>query len=253
MNNSLPYWLTLLVLVGAGYGGWKWWQVEQFRARGGTQGGGIQMDGPPLEAFELAECGGQLFRSRDLLGKVWVTTFFFTTCPGSCPRLNANIRYLNSLEELHDVVWVSITVDPDIDTLPVLAKYARDMKADPQRWLFCRGDLDYVKRVGHDIMKLQLGWQGHQDYAVVIDRQGEVRGMFDATSRSQSQRLRTLLLKCLAEPGPEVVAPEDGAENGAKDGAEEKEASTAGDPRSEPTGKPSPRAPEHGSAEASQG
>jgi len=198
--------MTLLVLVGASYGGWKWWQVEQFRARGGTQGGGIQVEGPPLEEFELTECSGQPFRSRDMLGKVWVTTFFFTSCPGACPRLNANIHYLNSLKELHDVVWVSITVDPDTDTLPVLRAYAEKMQADPKRWLFCRGDLDYVTRVGQDFMKLQLGWKGHQDYAVVVDRQGEVRGMFDATSHSQSLRLRTLLLKCLAEPGPEVGA-----------------------------------------------
>jgi protein SCO1/2 len=198
-SSALPYWLALLVLVGASYGGWKWWQVEQFRARGGTQSGGIVMDGPPLDEFELTECNGQPFRSQDMLGKVWVTTFFFTTCPGACPRLNANIRYLNSLEEIHDVVWVSITVDPDTDTLPVLRTYAEQMQADPERWLFCRGDLDYVQRIGHDIMKLQLGWKGHQDYAVVVDRQGEIRGMFDATSRSQSQRLRTLLLKCLAE------------------------------------------------------
>ena len=51
---------------------------------------------------------------------------------------------------------------------------------------------------------------------MVVDRQGEVRGMFDATSRSQSQRLRTLLLKCLAEQGPEGRGPnnEDSA-NGA--------------------------------------
>lgn len=198
-NSAVPYWLALLVLVGASYGGWKWWQVEQFRAQGSTQGAGIVMDGPPLDEFELTERSGQLFRSRDMLGRVWVTTFFFTSCPGTCKQLNANICSLNGLEELHEVVWVSITVDPDTDTLPVLRDYAEQWGADPQRWLFCRGDLDYVQRVGHDIMKLQLGWRGHQDYAVVVDRHGEVRGMFDVNNRSAAQRLRTLLMKCLAE------------------------------------------------------
>ena len=161
--------------------------------------GGIELVGPPLEQFELTERSGQPFRSQDMLGKVWVSTFFFTTCPGACPRLNANIKYLNSLEELNEVIWVSITVDPDHDTLPVLREYADRFQADPERWLFCRGELDYIKRVGQDIMKLPVSWKGHQDYAVVVDRQGKVRGMFDATSRNQSERLRTLLLKCLAE------------------------------------------------------
>jgi len=198
MNHSaLPYWLTLMVLLTAGYGGWKWWQVQQFQSTGG-----IEFVGPPLKEFELTERSGQPFRSRDMLGKVWVTTFFFASCPGACPRLNANIKYLNSLEELHDVVWVSITVDPDNDTLPVLREYADRYEADPQRWLFCRGDLNYIKRVGQDILKLDVSWKGHKDYAVVIDKFGKVRGMYDATSRSQSQRLRTLLLKCLGEEGP---------------------------------------------------
>ena len=34
-QSSLPYWLTLLVLLGVSYGGWKWWQVEQWRAKQG--------------------------------------------------------------------------------------------------------------------------------------------------------------------------------------------------------------------------
>ena len=102
MNNSaLPYWLALMVLLAATYGGWKWWQVEQFRSQ--QAGGGLEFDGPPLEQFELTERSGKPFRSRDMRGNVWVTTFFFATCPGTCPRLNANIKHLNSLEELEDV------------------------------------------------------------------------------------------------------------------------------------------------------
>jgi len=195
MNHStLPYWLTFMVLLAASYGGWKWWQVQQFQSTGG-----IEFVGPPLEEFELTERSGQPFRSRDMLGKVWVTSFFFTTCPGTCPRLNANIKRLNSLEELHDVAWVSITVDPDTDTLPLLQEYADRFEADPQRWFFCRGDLNYIKRIGQDILLVDLSWKGHKDYAVVVDKFGNVRGRYDATSLSQTKRLRALLLKCLQE------------------------------------------------------
>ncbi len=209
-NSSLPYWLSLLVLLAACYGGWKWFQVQQFQSDQAM--GGLQFTGPPLEEFELTERSGQPFRSRAMFGKVWVTTFFFATCPGACPRLNANIRHLNSLEELHDVTWVSISVDPDNDTLPVLKEYAQSYQADPERWLFCRADLGYIKRVGTDFLKLPVTWKGHNEMAVVIDKQGKVRGMYDATRISQSKKLRTLLLECLAEEGPgeEVeTAPEE--------------------------------------------
>lgn len=206
-STTLPYALSLVVVaIAASFGGWKLYQVRQFEADRAT--GGLRVNRPPLEEFELTERSGEPFRSRDMVGKVWVTTFFFATCPGACPRLNANIKYLNSLEELGDVTWVSITVDPDNDTLPVLQEYADRFQADPERWLFCREDLDYIKRVGTDFLSLPVSWKGHNEMAVVIDKEGKVRGMYDATRTSQSEKLRELLLECLAEEGPAgTVAP----------------------------------------------
>lgn len=212
MNNStLPYWLSLMVLLAGSYGGWKWYQVREFEAS--REVGGVVFASPPLEEFELTERSGQLFRSADMQGRVWVTSFFFASCAGQCPRLNANIKHLHDDPELKDVTWVSITVDPDNDTLEVLDDYAKRYQADPERWLFCRGEFDYIKRVGEDIMKLEVTWRGHKDYAIVIDRAGKMRGMFDATSISQSKKLRALLLKCLAEPMPgnDIAGVERGA------------------------------------------
>jgi len=205
MNNStLPYWLTLMVLLVISYGGWKYWQVQQFQS-----GGGIEFTSqPPLEEFELTERSGKPFRSQDMLGKVWVTTFFYASCPGSCKRLNGNIKMLSNLEELQDVTWVSITVDPEADTLEQLQEYAETYQADPDRWLFCRGDLGYIQRVGKDIMRLSVTWQGHNEHAVVIDRKGKIRGMFNAIKTSESKQLRKLLLECLEESEEEAPAEE---------------------------------------------
>lgn len=199
-NSTLPYWLSLMVVLGASYAGWKWYQVQQFETS--REVGGVTFSGPPLEDFELTDRSGNPFRSADMDGKVWVTSFFFASCAGQCPRLNANIKHLHDDPDLKDVTWVSITVDPDNDTLEVLDDYAKRYQADPDRWLFCRGEFDYIKRVGEDIMKLEVTWRGHKDYAIVIDREGKVRGMFDATSISQSKKLKMLLRECLAEPAP---------------------------------------------------
>ena len=63
------------------------------------------------------------------------------------------------MPELKDVTWVSITCDPDTDTLEALRAYADRWKADPERWLFCRADLDYIQRVANG-MKVFLSLQG---------------------------------------------------------------------------------------------
>lgn len=201
-ESAVPYFLALLVLVGMAYGGWKWWQVQQFEW---NRGQAIRNDvpGPPLKEFELTERSGQTFRTEDMRGKVWVATYFFTTCPGNCIRLNRNIQFMHNLPELRDVTWVSITCDPDTDTLEALREYAASWKADPDRWLFCRADLDYTRRVARG-MNLLLSRKGHQDYAMVIDKSGNIRATYDATSTSDCQRLHAKLVECLAEqPAPE--------------------------------------------------
>jgi cytochrome oxidase Cu insertion factor (SCO1/SenC/PrrC family) len=196
----VPFFLALMVLFGMAYGGWKWWQVRQYEL---TRGQAIpeDMTGPPLTEFELTAADGSPFRTTEMRGKVWVATYFFTTCPGSCIRLNRNIQLLHNLPELKDVTWVSITCDPDTDTLEALREYAENWDANPERWLFCRADLEYTRRVARG-MNLFLSRKTHQDHAIVIDKTGTIRGTFDATSRNDCQRLVTMLQKLVEEDPP---------------------------------------------------
>jgi cytochrome oxidase Cu insertion factor (SCO1/SenC/PrrC family) len=203
-GSAVPYFLAVLVAFGMAYGGWKLWQVRQFEI-GRGQAIPTSTRVAPLKEFELTERSGAPFRSTDMRGRVWVVTYFFSTCPGSCIRLNQNIQLMHNLPELKDVTWVSITCDPDTDTLDSLRKYADSLKADPNRWLFCRGNLDYTKQVALG-MNLYLAMKTHNNEAVVMDKSGKVRGMFDATSTSDSDRMRTLLLKCLEEQPPADLA-----------------------------------------------
>jgi cytochrome oxidase Cu insertion factor (SCO1/SenC/PrrC family) len=197
-ESKVPFILAFFVLLAAVYGGYKWWQVERDRAAQGLVR--YEKDeAPPLTEFELTERSGEPFRSKDMLGRVWVASYFFTTCPGNCIRLNENIKLLHDMEELKDVTWVSISCDPDTDTVEELRGYADRRGADPNRWLFCRADLDYIKRVGLG-MKLDVFLKGHRDDAVVIDKQGKIRGYFNATSTRECTAMRDMLVELLAEP-----------------------------------------------------
>jgi len=203
-GSAVPYFLALAVMLAMAYGGWKWWQVTQFElARG--QAIPPSLTGPQLTEFELTERSGKPFRTTDMKGKVWVATYFFTTCPGNCIRLNQNIQRLQNLPELKDVTWVNITCDPDTDTLEALRKYAERWEADPERWLFCRGDLDYTQRVAKG-MNLYLARKGHQDYAIVMDKAGKIRGEFDATSKHDCDRLQSLLIQLQNEEPHDLAA-----------------------------------------------
>ncbi|MFO0788649.1 MAG: SCO family protein [Pirellulales bacterium] len=203
-GSAVPFILCAFVLVAMLFGLWKWYQVRQWQIAK-SDAIPASLVGPPLTEFELTERSGKPFRSLDMRGRVWVASYFFTTCPGQCLRLNANIQVLSNLPELKDVTWVSITCDPDTDTVEALKAYADRWKADPERWLFCRADLEYTQRVAKG-MKIYLSLKGHQDYAIVIDKQGKIRGVFDGTSESQCKRLENLLIECLNEKPPQDLA-----------------------------------------------
>ena len=201
---ALPFFLALAVLFVMGYGAWKWWQVREFER---TRGHAIlsTVVGPPITDFELTERSGQPFRSAEMKGKVWVANYFFTTCAGTCLTMNKNVQLLNSMRDLKDVTWVSITCDPDTDNLDALRKYADHFDADPERWLFCRGPIEYTKQIAKG-MSVALMLKGHQDRAIVFDKSGKIRGNFDALSRSDCEKMQKLLVKLQAEEPPQNMA-----------------------------------------------
>ncbi len=222
MNKSLlPYWLAVMAGFVALYGAFKWWQVQQYENR--RMAGGVVAEGPPLEEFELTDSRGEKFRSEEMKGKVWVVSFFFATCAGTCPKLNSNIQYLYDQEELRDVQWVSISVDPVSDTQEVLREYAERFGADPERWHFVRGDLDYIQRLSKDVLKVSnVSWRVHKDVGIIIGRDGGIRGVYDPASSRQLELLRERLLEVLGEPTetePTTQESEQGEPVGAAAGA----------------------------------
>jgi hypothetical protein len=87
-----------------------------------------------------------------------VALFFHTALANAW--LNANLQVFNADPALKDITWVSIRATRT-QILLAAPRYADRFKADPKRWLFCRGDLDYVKRVAKG-MDLYLSLKGHQ-------------------------------------------------------------------------------------------
>ncbi len=206
-SAALPFALCAAVLIAMGFGGWKWYQVHQF-AIAKSEAIPANAIGPPLKEFELTERSGKPFKSTDMRGKVWVASYFYTSCPGQCLRLNANVQILANQPDLKDVTWVSITCDPDNDSVEALQKYAERWNADPEHWLFCRGDLEYTQRVAKG-MKIFLSLKGHQDYLILIDKKGKIRTVVDGTSESECDRFHKLLLKCLDEDATEDNAADE--------------------------------------------
>jgi protein SCO1/2 len=94
------------------------------------------------------------FYTDVLKDRIVVINCFFATCQGSCPvmsRTFAKLQQMLDERAVKDVVFVSITVDPELDTPERLKKYAATMGARPG-WLLLTGT-----RANVDLIHKKLG------------------------------------------------------------------------------------------------
>jgi protein SCO1 len=147
--------------------------------------------------FALTERSGKSITNHDLAGKIWVADFIYTTCPGPCPIITANMAKLQDAVA-HDpqVQLVSFTVDPENDTPAVLAKYADQFGADPNRWWFLTGPekplYDLIQNGFLQVVQDNTGQppqEGqykvtHSTYLALVDGDGNVRGFYDGVGSS---------------------------------------------------------------------
>lgn len=196
MNKLLIFWIAVLLLFA---GGFCTWYVFQ-RADPGPAVGQEETDyGPPLEHFQLTQSTGDPFKSESLDGHIWVTNFFFSSCPSICLKENVAVQELDQEFGHRGVKFVSITIDPANDTPSRLNEYSKRFNADPSRWFFLTGNMDYITRVGKDIFKTQIEPNGHTERLFVIDRKGEIRGAFHFQNPIEMQEMRAMLNQLISE------------------------------------------------------
>ena len=147
-----------------------------------------------VPAFQLTDQEGHSFGTQQLLGKIWIADFIYTTCPGPCPMISSRMAETQKPLRESDVKLVSFTVDPEHDTPAVLRNYAGKLKAQPDRWKFLSGDKDTIYRLlreGFKLATMEGGANGpiHSTRLALIDRTGAIRGYYDATDAEAITRL----------------------------------------------------------------
>jgi protein SCO1 len=166
---------------------------------------GCQPSQPPMDvfgatpAFTLTDQTGAPFASQALAGRVTLLDFVYTHCTDACPLLSATFqetqRKLAADKLLGSrIMLVSLSVDPQHDTPPVLAEYGQQFKADPSGWKMLTGDWDQVYDV---VTGFKLATRpprpaadapapggtelSHTTRVVLIDPQLQVRAYLDGT------------------------------------------------------------------------
>ena len=158
--------------------------------------------------FTLIDQRGRMRSRTSLTGSVWIADFIFTRCAGQCPLMSARMASLDqALARQGGLRFISFSVDPAHDDPEALAAYGSQYGAREGRWEFLTGSPEAVRALVREGFMLGLSDDGtpqepitHSVRFVLIDREGRIRGYYDATEDEAMRRLQADARRLLREP-----------------------------------------------------
>lgn len=147
--------------------------------------------------FKFTNQNGETVTQKNYEGKIYVADFFFTTCPTICPIMQDNMVVLQQeFKNNPKVMFLSHTVMPHIDSVPVLKKYALEKGVIDSKWNLVTGDkkdIFYIARKSYLAVKTEnegeLYDMVHTENFILVDEQKRVRGFYDGTNKEEIKRL----------------------------------------------------------------
>ena len=136
--------------------------------------------------FSLTNQQGETVTQDVMNGNITVVDFFFTRCPGICPKLSKNMaRVQDSLAKTENILLLSYSVTPDVDSVSVLKSYADAHGAIDGVWHLLTGE----KRIIYDLARtsffadVDTGDDAflHTELFYLIDGDRRIRGVYNGT------------------------------------------------------------------------
>ena len=149
-----------------------------------------------ISDFSLTNQNGETVTQSKYDNKIYVADFFFTTCQSICPIMTKNMKDIqDKLIKDSEVLLLSHTVFPEIDSVEVLKKYAVENQVIDSKWEVVTGD----KKEIYDLArKSYLAAKDntfgeyemiHTENFVLIDKKKQIRGFYDGTNKEEIDRL----------------------------------------------------------------
>ncbi|MCC7232570.1 MAG: SCO family protein [Bacteroidia bacterium] len=161
--------------------------------------GPMTADGQPhrISDFSFTDQTGKRISQKDFEGKIYVSDFFYTTCQGICPVMSGQMqRVYEYFKSDPEVMFLSHSVKPLEDSVPVLRAYAERHDADPSRWHFVTGEkTDIYRMARQDYMSSVSEGNGgpedfvHTQFFTLVDSQKRIRGVYDGTDSTDVNKL----------------------------------------------------------------
>lgn len=156
----------------------------------------------PAVSF-TAQDGGEFKLPDRLLGRISILNLFFATCHGPCPAVMTELQAIQRRRTAaRDLQFLSLSIDSETDSAESLTRYGADLGLPMGKvWHLLRGDTASVQQFAEQALHLgvELEAKVHSTSVALIDRKGELRGVFSILDPEGRSRLEAALDNVLAE------------------------------------------------------
>jgi protein SCO1 len=148
--------------------------------------------------FELINQNGETITNQDYQDKIYIADFFFTRCPTICIAM---AFHMSELQEVYknddDILFLSHSVTPVMDSVPVLKAYAESKGVIDGKWNVTTGSKKHIYELARKsyfaVIDEGNGDENdfiHTEQFVLIDKERRIRGYYDGTEKEDMEKLK---------------------------------------------------------------
>jgi len=146
--------------------------------------------------FSLTNQNGETVTQADYADKIYIADFFFTTCPTICPIMTKNMVAIQNRLRDNDILLLSHSVTPEIDSVTQLKKYAIEQGVNDGIWNLVTGDKKQIYDLARkSYMAVKTDGNGgpfdmiHTENFMLVDKKRQVRGYYNGTKQEEIEQL----------------------------------------------------------------
>lgn len=164
-----------------------------------------------IKPFSFLSQDSAVITEKTFDNKIYIADFIFLSCTSICPVMTTEMKKVYEVYKTNpDIYFLSHTIDPENDTIPRLKSYTENIGIDGQKWFFVTGEKDSIYSMANNSYFLTAypdqsspGNYIHSGGLLLIDIHKQIRGVYDGTNPTETERLIADLKILLNEQFPD--------------------------------------------------
>lgn len=144
-----------------------------------------------IAPFSFINQNGDTITNETFENKIYVANFFFSICPGVCPKMTKNLHAVEKeFKENSNVSIISHSVMPWVDSVARLNEFARLNEIDADKWHLVTGPKEEIYKIARTSYFADEGFGKtitsmedflHTEKIMLIDQKRRIRGVYNGT------------------------------------------------------------------------